>query len=378
MGITRLGNVTGLDHVGIPVAVAIRPNSRSVSVSQGKGLTLTQALASALMEAVEEFHGENLSSLCRTQCFQNLSAQACVVDYTGLCRTVKLLPEDLQIPWIEGFDLLSCENCWVPAEVVELDFTMPAKPGTGYFLAGSNGLASGNHLLEAISSAICELVERDAAAIWDAQILDQRVSRHLDLTSVHDADCRRLLQAYGRADMAVRAWNVTSDIGIPTFVCDIFPEFEDPCADLPRFRGAGCHPNRAIALARALTEAAQIRLTHIAGIRDDLPASEYMKSPSEKIGAALLDFLSSRSQHCAFQEASSFETDDLAAEIRWELLQLQQAGMNQVIVVDLTRPEYGIPVVRVIIPGLEGDPSHPDYCPGRRARAARTSTACTP
>src|SRR5215218_1028980 len=235
MGITRLGNITGLDHVGIPTAIAVRPNSRSVSVSQGKGLTLTQALASALMEAIEEFHGENLSPLCRTQCVQKLSAQACVVDYTGLCRTVKPLPDDVEIAWVEGFDLLSGENCWVPAEVVELDFTIPTKHGTGYFLADSNGLASGNHLLEAISSAICELVERDAAAIWDAQLLDQRVRRHLDLTSVHDADCRRLLQAYGRADMAVRAWNVTSDIGIPTFVCDIFPEFEDPCADLPRF-----------------------------------------------------------------------------------------------------------------------------------------------
>src|SRR5438132_13617410 len=56
MGITRLGNITGLDHIGIPVAV--RPNSRSVSVSQGKGLELPQAVASALMEAREGFHAE--------------------------------------------------------------------------------------------------------------------------------------------------------------------------------------------------------------------------------------------------------------------------------------------------------------------------------
>ena len=53
MGITRLGNITGLDRIGIPVVAAIRPNSRSVSVSQGKGLDLSQAMASALMEAVE-------------------------------------------------------------------------------------------------------------------------------------------------------------------------------------------------------------------------------------------------------------------------------------------------------------------------------------
>ncbi len=62
IGITRLGNVTGLDRIGIPVTVAVRPNSRSFSVSQGKGLGLSQALASALMEAIELFHGENLTA----------------------------------------------------------------------------------------------------------------------------------------------------------------------------------------------------------------------------------------------------------------------------------------------------------------------------
>jgi len=57
IGITRVGNVTGLDEIGIPVVIAVRPNSRSFSVSQGKGLNLMQARASALMEAMELFHG---------------------------------------------------------------------------------------------------------------------------------------------------------------------------------------------------------------------------------------------------------------------------------------------------------------------------------
>jgi len=61
IGITRLGNVTGLDRIGIPVTVAVRPNSRSFSVSQGKGLGVSQAMASAIMEAIELFHGEELA-----------------------------------------------------------------------------------------------------------------------------------------------------------------------------------------------------------------------------------------------------------------------------------------------------------------------------
>src|SRR6266496_3142850 len=61
MGITRLANVTGLDWVGIPVYNAIRPNSRSLSVSQGKGVTLEAAKVSALMESIEYWHAEHIS-----------------------------------------------------------------------------------------------------------------------------------------------------------------------------------------------------------------------------------------------------------------------------------------------------------------------------
>src|SRR5712672_2570267 len=79
MGITRLGNITGLDRIGIPVAVAVRPNSRSVSVSQGKGLELPQAMASALMEATEGFHAEEIGP-CRRATYRELSGDGNIVD----------------------------------------------------------------------------------------------------------------------------------------------------------------------------------------------------------------------------------------------------------------------------------------------------------
>src|SRR6266513_3860017 len=78
MGITRLGNITGLDRVGIPVAIAVRPNSRSVSVSQGKGLDLPQAMASALMEASEGFHAEEIGP-SRDSTYCDLAASETVV-----------------------------------------------------------------------------------------------------------------------------------------------------------------------------------------------------------------------------------------------------------------------------------------------------------
>ena len=46
-GITRIANITGLDRVGLPVALAIRPNAWSLSASSGKGLDWPSAAASA-------------------------------------------------------------------------------------------------------------------------------------------------------------------------------------------------------------------------------------------------------------------------------------------------------------------------------------------
>lgn len=366
MGITRVGNLTGLDRIGIPVTVAVRPNSRSVSVSQGKGVDLPQALASAMMEAVELFHAEDLTARTRMATYRELASAADAVRPDSLCGTGVPLPEDAGIAWIEGHDLLQRKNYWVPWEIVHTDYTLPTDHSSKHFLSGTNGLASGNHLLEALSSGICELVERDAVALWNAQRLWERANCFLDLASVDDRDCRALLEAYERAQLAMRVWDVTSDVGIPTFVCDIPAARDDPAGGLRRFRGSGCHPSRAVALARALTEAAQVRLTYIAGIRDDL--SDYEESAPQKLGAALLDATSQSAEPRAFHDTPDFDADDLAHDVRWQLGRLRSVGIERVIAIDLTRPDFGIPVVRMVIPGLEWDCSHPGYIPGPRAR----------
>jgi YcaO-like protein with predicted kinase domain len=369
IGITRLGNVTGLDRIGIPVTVAVRPNSRSFSVSQGKGLGLSQAFASALMEAIELFHGEDLSERTVATSFQELSMKARVVPPSSLCGTGRPLPEQTEIEWIEGYDLLGREACWLPWEVVHTDYTLPTRHSSAHFLSGTNGLASGNHLAEALSSAISELVERDAVALWHAQAVRERSRGRLDVASIDDEACRALLALYEAAGIAVRLWDVTSDIGIPSFICDIPAMADDASGGMRRFRGSGCHPDRGVALARAMTEAAQTRLTYIAGIRDDLPPSDYRESEPEKLGAALIDALS-QATPARFRDVAGFDADDVVADVRWELQRLRAVGIERVIAVDLTRPDFGIPVVRVVIPGLEWDCTHRDYLPGPRARRA--------
>lgn len=371
-GITRLGNVTGLDRIGIPVTVAVRPNSRSVSVSQGKGLGLSQAFASALMEAIELFHAEQPVGRVVEASFLELSENARVVRPALLSSGEISSLGRARMRWIEGYDLLAREACWVPWDVVHTDYTLPTRHNIErhHFVTGSNGLASGNHLAEAVSSAICELVERDAVAVWNARNIRERSRGSLDTGSINDGDCRSLLELYEAAQIQPRLWDVTSDIGIPAFVCDIPAAGDDEFSALRRFRGAGCHPDRAVALARALTEAAQIRLTYIAGIRDDLPASDYTETTEQKLGAALLDAASQAARARSFQDIPSRTTDDVAIDLRWELERLRAIGIEQVVAVDLTRPEFGIPVVKVVVPGLEWDSNHSNYVAGPRAQQA--------
>jgi ribosomal protein S12 methylthiotransferase accessory factor len=366
MGITRIGNITGLDRIGIPVAVAVRPNSRSVSVSQGKGVDLPQAMASALMEAAEGFHAEDLGA-CRQISYHLLRRREPVVDPEALCPGGNLFDPERPISWARGFDLLRREPCWVPAETVHTDYTLPQPDG--YFLAGSNGLASGNLLVEAVNAALYEVVERDAVASWAARPIEERAARALDLNSVDDPDCRALLAKYGAAGIAVRVWDVMSDIGIAAFLCEIRDLAAGDPARLTHFHGSGCHAERGIALARALTEAAQTRLTYIAGIRDDLPAAEYAEAPGGETADALYDALARAATPLAFRDVPSFAADDLTSDLRQILERLSAAGITRAVAVDLTRAEFAIPVARLIVPGLEWDPHHPNYRPGPRAQA---------
>ena len=100
--------------------------------------------------------------------------------------------------------------------------------------------------------------------------------------------------------------------------------------------------------------------------RDDMPREEY-----EPMDPATLPPLrkpgSDRLARRSFHQAPSFGADTIADDLRWQLDRLRAAGLDQVLVVDLTRPEWQLPVVRVIVPGLELHGEDRKYLPGRRA-----------
>ena len=342
-GVTRLADITGLDWVGIPVYQAIRPNSRALSASQGKGLTRGQAQASALMEAIEVFHAEEivLPSLRET-----VGEMRRALGYDPRALNMinpRLLHDALPLDWIPATDLWTGAPTWVPRSLCELDLRVRDQVYVPVFWTSSNGLCSGNTVAEALIHGLCEVVERDSLRRHDQARFEPE--RTVVPETVSSRPERQLLDRLLGAGVATQIVDMSGPTGLPCFEVWI----DDP--DGPGLTdGSGCHPSRSTALIRALTEAAQSRLTYIAGNRDDIPRRIY-RTPTGRPGRWAFRPSSADAQR-RFDQAPTVETIGFVEQLRDIVRRVRaQTGMSPV-AVDLTRPELGIPVLFVVAPGL--------------------------
>lgn len=366
MGITRVADITGLDRIGIPVVMVSRPNSRSLAVSQGKGLTLDSARASAIMESIETFHAERVSRPLRLSDRRALAEESRVIDTRRMARSRDSpFDDEWRLLWTTGIDLIGGETVWIPYESVHTDFTLPRPTGSGCFPANTNGLASGNSRAEAVAHALCEVIERDALALW--HLRGSPEMQVLDIDSVGDADFQGLVSRLHDADLDLRIWNATSDVGIACFNCLIVGR--DGSDTDPEF-GSGCHPDSRVALLRAVTEAVQARTTFIAGSRDDFGFAAYSASARAGRHKGCRALLSGEAEYVVFDSIDSHSFDTVLKDIAWATARLISVGIEEAVWVDLTSERYRIPVVRVVVPGLEGayKGESGDFAPGARAR----------
>jgi len=372
MGITRIADVTGLDTIDIPVVMVSRPNSRSVSVSQGKGCTLAAARASGLMESVEGFHAEHVSLPLRVACTEDMNKSAQIVDL-DLLPTVEDSPFHPHYPvtWIESEDLVSEQSFWLPYEMVHTNYTYPRPSGSGCFPISSNGLASGNNIVEATVHGICEVVERDAISLWH-QFGSFSINRtSIDPETINNALC---IETLGKLDVAGQdtfIWDITSGIGIPTY----FSVIMDRDSHTRHIGvGSGTHLSREVALLRALHEAVQVRTTYIVGARDDITPDEYTPEGIDAKRHYFGEFIRHSSFSADYSQTGEFDSDSVEEDLATLLSKLQSAGISQVLRVDLHKPEFDIAVVRIVIPGLESPHDDEGYVPGARALKARQET----
>ncbi len=342
-GITRVADITALDRIGIPVFSSIRPTAMpgAVSVYNGKGATPVEARVSAMMEGIERYSAEMGTELPLAD-YWTVSGHENAVDPADLAIPKGTDPY-IPIPWVAGWDIVSNEEVLVPAHAV----FHPVAAGTPrLFRTNTNGLASGNTLEEAVFHGLMELVERDAWSIAEMTRKTGPVVMEIEDQLISD-----LIARFTAAEVEVTVRDITRDIGIPTIAAvsdDI--RLKDPAL---LTIGMGTHTNARIAVLRALTEVAQSRLTQIHGAREDTTTADLRRRIGYDRTKRLNRHWFSEQGTISFQQVLSCDSDDFLIDIQTVCSALARNGMPRVIVVDLTRPEIGIPVVRVIVPGLE-------------------------
>ena len=373
-GVTRIANVTGLDTIGLPVVAVYRPNARSLAVAQGKGLDLSSATTSGVMEAIESHHAEHMIRPLRLARPSELSDEVAITDIDRLPRLGSdALRPNRTLLWVEGVELFTDTSIWVPYEMVHTNYSLPLPTGSGTFVMSSNGLASGNHSIEATSHAICEIVERDAVALWSLRGGVSTTDCRIDPRSVTDPDCQRVLQLLDAAEVSYGIWDATSDVGLATFVCVIVDRQSEDIRQLYYATGSGCHPSREVALLRAISEAAQCRLTYICGARDDAGRDFFARAREPERVQRMRSFVQGTQTPRKFESVQGKNFESCEQDLSWELACLRDAGISQVAAIDLSLPDFQIPVVRVVIPGLESLHDAPGYVLGPRARAIQAS-----
>jgi ribosomal protein S12 methylthiotransferase accessory factor len=366
-GITRIADITGLDRVGIPVFSCIRPTAAdgAISVYNGKGATPLAARVSAIMEGIERFSAEVLDRRLTTARFSDLGAGA-AVDPVDL-----ILPDhadpDAPLPWVEGRDLVSGEKVLLPAHAV----FHPLPPGTPrLFRTSTNGIASGNTHEEAVFHALAEVIERDA---WS--IVESTRDAGPAIAEPRDPTVRTLLDRFEAANVPVVLREITSDIDVPTIAAIA----DDPVLRDPALLviGMGTHTNPDVACLRALTEVAQSRATQIHGAREDTTTGGLRRSIGYDRAKRLNRYWFEATRSIDATSIPALDSADFLEDIRRTCGRLREVGLDRVFAVDLTRPECGIPVVRVIIPGLECFAMDPERR-GDRCRHARVHRLSRP
>ena len=362
-GVTRIADVTGLDRIGIPVHAAYRPCSASISVSMGKGRDRKLSFASALMESLE-IHIAELPCLDRINTNVNemlvSGAKICKDGYIG--EDTKLIC-NTKLNWVSAVDLIS-DDVWMIAEDrIHTRYTVSESPSL--WQSSTNGLSSGNTITEAINHAIMEIVERDALSVFAKKISTFGMPNSISLNTIDCSRCQDILDLFSSQSILVRVFDITNDIDIAVFLAVAIDTSSMVAQPIRWTMGSGCHLSRDIALERALTEVAQVRITLILASRDDIPRKCYTNpdSPGLIHEAVVLSRPVSDFKACpSIEEETDSEVFDRLIEKLLPSLSKRESDEPAVLFKMLHNP-FHIPCVKVIIPYLEKPHDEIGYSP---------------
>jgi len=348
------------------------------SQSCGKGVTDVQARASALGEALERhsavYHGDEPRVTAR---FAELGADAvhpnaimgfserqfadrAAINARGIA--IQTVPEPLDehaaVEWTPVWSLTDDRARYVLTS--QLFYTYP-RTGPVYALADSNGCAAGTSLEDAALQGFYEIVERDSVAQWWYNRLRRPA---VDLDSVAEPWIGTMRDEYARLRRELWVLDLTADLGIPALVA-VSRRVDKPAEDI--IMGFGAHHDARIALLRAITELNQF-LPAVAFATEsgsgyrfaDATLTEWWRTAR----AAELPYLTPdpAMPPVRVPDLTRPTSRDLADDVAACRDLVRAKGMD-LLVLDLTRPDIGLPVVKVLVPGMRHFWSR--YAPGR-------------
>jgi ribosomal protein S12 methylthiotransferase accessory factor len=353
MDITRLADITGLDRLGIPTFCAVRPTARLVQTANGKGLRPNDARVSALMEAIEVFHAENpMLPLTRASLAELRADGRRVVDPSDLpdFGAAAYFHERHVTDWVEAEELHSGARWLVPASAA-----YPVSPSL--YAWWTNGLASGNHIVEATLHAVYEVVERHVMALAVKPdesamgLLRPRVT-YFRLARITSEPVQGLCERIERANLKLQLASVRTPGPLHTFWAILLDPKPLALTTLVN-TGYGTHASPTVAAIRAITEAAQSRLSLIHASREDLAEKAAFVDPERmRRSHAFFDGIIGGGDWCFVKDHSC---ESLSADHDTLLPALASQGFDRIFRVDLTRAGFDIPVVKVIVPGMMFD-----------------------
>src|ERR1051325_211259 len=383
IGVTRLADITDMDILRIPNYSAILPGTEDyIWVYSGKGPTKTHAKVSALMESIERY--SSLPSGAPRNFIQG--------SYDQLSSTSRVLhPEEIVEPlgfhyrndmimdFLPGVDLFTGQQIMVPAALALFRYSPKAPAVNPFAFHHTNGLASGNVEEEAICHSLCEVIERDAMSLAElrASAIPFHFLKHImnslkakgypisaisadtfkddpgifpdvDISEIEFEPAKDMANKFSNAGIPLIVKDITSTVGIPTFNASSIEWVTHDYGYLAE--GHGAHPDSRIALLRAINEVSQTRAANIQGARDDLRKINYGQDNTDDKRA--WQFMPSKNT-IKFSEVRTYFNEDILEDIKLLLDHLKGDGLATAIIVNLTNPEIGIPVVRAVVPGLE-------------------------
>ena len=351
-GITRIADITDLDRIGLPVYTAIRPTAEygGVSIYGGKGISKDNAKASAMMEGFERYSAERQDS---DETIIS-SANELGKDYIDP-KSLNLPKEfekkdisDMNLEWSLAHDLISDKDFYIPTNAIYHPYTHENDVKT-LFKSNTNGLASGNVLEEAILHGIFEVIERDAWSIFE---LTHKNYSQINLDTIESDIINESIEKFTSNGINIKLMDFTADINVPTIAASADDTVTRDAGLLTL--GIGTHLDPEVAILRALTEVAQSRATQINGAREDTVRADFAREAGyERMKRINKYYFKQEEEQTDLNDIENRSTTSISKDLEIVKKELVDNDIEHVLYYDLTRPELGVSVVRVIIPEME-------------------------